>query len=90
VRPIAPRTGAHEITYAEEQEDYMPLTVAIHPHTDGSRSLLTRWTLTPDERRLVAAGEDIYIAQLNFGGPMAPLVVRCGPAEYAAEPQPGT
>ena len=82
MRAIAPRTGADEATFAEEQDEYMPITVAVHPHTDGSRSLLTRWTMTDDERRRVAAGEDIYVAQMNFGGPMTPLLVSVGPGPY--------
>lgn len=83
MRPVAPRTGAPEVTIAEEQEEYMPVTAAIYCHNDGSTVILTRWTLTPDERRKVAAGEDIYIGQLNFGSPMTPLVVSCGPGPYA-------
>lgn len=82
MRPVAPRTGAPEATVAEEQEEYMPLTVARYVHADGSGLLLTRWTLTPAERAAVAAGEDIYVGQLNFGGPMTPLVVQCGPGQY--------
>ncbi len=27
-------------------------------------------------------GEDIYVGQLNFGGPMTPLIVQCGPGHY--------
>ena len=82
MRPIAPRTGAPETTIAEEQEQYMPVTVALYDYPDGSRCLLTRWTLTADERAAVARGEDIYIGQMNFGTPMTPLVVQCGPGEF--------
>ena len=84
MRPIAPRTGAPEVTFAEEQEEYMPLTVAVHRYGDGPCVLLTRWTLTPDERERIAAGEDVYVGQLNFGTPMTPLIVRCGPGDFAA------
>jgi hypothetical protein len=82
MRPIAPRTGFPEVTIAEEQEEYMPVTVALYQYDDGVRGLLTRWTFTPEERAAVAAGEDVYVQQLNFGTPMTPLIVRCGPGDF--------
>lgn len=83
MRPVAPRTGAPEITVAEEQEEYMPVTVGVYQYEDGTRVLMTRWTLTPEERQRVADGEDIYVGQLNFGAPMTPLIVQCGPGDFA-------
>ena len=82
MRPVAPRTSHPEVTYAENQLEYLPVTVARVEHDDGSFSLLTRWSLTPKERQRVAAGEDIYVAQPNWGQPMTPLTVRCGPGPY--------
>jgi hypothetical protein len=84
MRPIAPRTGAPEMTFAEEQEEYMPLTVALYQYDNGVRGLLTRWTPTAEERAALARGEDIYVQQLNFGGPMTPLIVRVGAGDFAA------
>jgi hypothetical protein len=76
---IAPRVGATERTYAEEQAEYMPITVAVVPIENGPYRgacyLLARYTLTAEERRRVAEGEDLYVAQLNFGDPMTPLRV---------------
>jgi hypothetical protein len=83
MRAIAPRTGAPEVTIAEEQEEYSPITVARYHYPNGTGLLLTRWTFTPEERAQIAAGEDVYIGQLNFGGPMTPLIVRCGPGDLA-------
>lgn len=82
MRPVAPRTGAPETTFAEEQEDYMPITIAAYHYGDGTRVLLTRWTFTPSEREAVARGEDVYVGLLN-SGPMTPLIVRCGPGDFA-------
>lgn len=79
MRSVAPRTGAPERMIAENQEEYLPLCVADYVYQDGVRMILTRWTFTPDERAAIARGEDVYIGQLNFGGPMTPLVVQCGP-----------
>lgn len=63
MRPIAPRLGdiAEEITVAEEQEEFKPLTMARVPVEGGGFYMFARWTLTPEERRRVAAGEDIYV-----------------------------
>lgn len=80
MRSIAPRLdGCDEITVAEEQEEYLPITVArIDPppgFPERGTILLTRWQLSDDERKRIAAGEDLYVGQLNFGGPMTPLIV---------------
>jgi len=82
MRPIAPRTGAPEQTFAEKQEEYLPITVGMYRYQDGTRGHLTRWQPTAEERAAIAAGEDIYVLQLNFGTPMTPLLVRCGPSEF--------
>lgn len=72
MRPIAPRlVGYDEITVAEDQPEYMPLAACILaatflPHADGSATRVCRWTFTPEERKQVAAGADIY-----FGSPAA-------------------
>lgn len=85
MRMIAPRTGAHEITLAEEQPEYMPLTAAVYHHAEmQSPVLLTRWTFTPEERRRIAKGEDVYIGVLTFGKPLQPLLVQCGPEGWEA------
>jgi len=83
MRAIAPRTGAPEVTVAEEQEEYMPLAAAIYRYDDGSTGILTRWTFSAEERRAIAAGEDLYIMELVFNGKMTPLVVRTGPGDFA-------
>lgn len=85
MRAIAPRTGAPEQTIAENQEQYLPITVALYSYTDGSRGILTRWTPSAEERAAIAAGEDIYVLQLNFGGPMTPMSARIGPGDWKVD-----
>ena len=82
MRMIAPRTGAPEVTIAEEQEEYKPVTAALYDYADGTRGILTRWQPSPEERAAILAGEDIYVQQLNFGTPMTPMIVRCGPGDF--------
>jgi len=90
MRPIAPRTGAQEITIAEHQHEYLPVTVAIYRHSNGTRSLLTRWTLTPEEREQVAKGEDIYISQLGAAGSMMTPMTAQVSAGWWADPDDGS
>jgi hypothetical protein len=84
MRAIAPRTGAPECTLAEEQEEYQPITVAMYGVNDStSRIVLTRWTLTAEERTAIAAGEDIYSTQmLGEKDLMAPMTIQVGPGGY--------
>lgn len=65
MRPIAPRIeGAEEFTIAENQHEYAPLTACLVQYSDGTVTRVCRWTFTDDERKRIAAGEDIY-----FGTP---------------------
>jgi hypothetical protein len=85
VRPVAPRTGAPEVQVAEEQEEYAPLAMAVYLDPAGTRMLLSRWTFTDEERRRIAAGEDLYVHQLNFGGGITPFGCQVGPEGWTVE-----
>lgn len=82
MRAVAPRTGAVEQTIAEDQPEYQPITVALYQYMDGTKGILTRWKPNDAERAAIAAGEDIYVMQLNFGAPMVPLIVTVGPEGF--------
>lgn len=82
MRAIAPRTGAIETTIAEEQPEYMPITVALYQYADGSCGIVTRWQPSAEERAAILAGEDIYVNQIHFGKHMTPLMVRVGPGDF--------
>lgn len=86
MRPIGPRTGAPEVTIAEDQLEYMPLVAAVYEFKGGGYGYLTRWTLSDDERRQIAEGEDVYIAEmLPEGLPFTPLTVDIGPPGWTVE-----
>lgn len=87
MRMIAPRTGAPEITVAEDQEEYMPITVALYDHPDGVRTILARFTFSAEERAAIAAGADVYFGQLNFGGPMTPINACVGAGDWTVPPE---
>lgn len=63
MRPIAPRLGAgvEEFSVAEDQHEYLTITMAAVGYSDGTLGMIGRWTLSDDERARVAAGEDIYV-----------------------------
>jgi hypothetical protein len=64
MRPIAPRLNhpaADELSVAEEQEEFKTITMARVAYGDGTHAMVGRWTLTPEERKRVADGEDIYV-----------------------------
>jgi hypothetical protein len=77
MRPVAPRIGAPELTLAEEQHDYLPITAAVLQGPHGVE-VVTRWQLTPEDRARLLAGEDLYIRLLTFGQPMQPLAPAIG------------
>jgi hypothetical protein len=82
---IAPRTGAPEVTIAENQPEYLTLTAAAYEYSDGAYGLLTRWRLTEDERKRLLAGEDVYLMQLTFRKPMQPVRLQVGPNGYLVD-----
>lgn len=78
MRPVAPRIpGLEEQTIAEEQEEYLPVTVAVRLNANypSAVEIITRWTFTAEERARVANGEDIYVTQISFTGMMTPINV---------------
>lgn len=67
---------AELVTFAKDQPQYRPLPVARLPGYRGV--LISRWTLTPEERAAIAAGEDLYIQHLTFNNPLQPLLPTVG------------
>jgi hypothetical protein len=63
---------AHElVTYAKDQPEYIPLPVARLRGPEGC--VLSRWSLTAEERARIAAGEDLFIEMWTFGGALQPV-----------------
>ena len=68
------------VTYAKDQPQYQPLPVVRLHGAEGR--LISRWTLTDAERAKIAAGEDIYIEMLTFGGPLQPILPTVGLRDF--------
>ncbi len=83
MRPVSPRLdGYNEIMVAEEQHEFMPLAVTVLPHTDGTCSVVARWTFSADERRRIADGEDVFLGM--------PAMQRITPHWLCVGPPSGT
>jgi hypothetical protein len=79
MRPVAPRIeGAEEITIAEDQLEYLTIVGAYVTYKDSDRTdLVVRWTFTAEERKRIAAGEDIYFGTVG-GGSLNPHWLQVG------------
>lgn len=91
MRMISPQIDAPQETIAEDQEEYQTVTGAFvnnksHGIARGAsyNTIVTAWRPNQQERRRIAAGDDIYISLLTFGAPMQPVLVSTGREEAAA------
>src|SRR5689334_6353919 len=72
-RAVIDAFEAHEVVYAKEQPEYIPLRT-LRGNT-REVPVLSRWTLTPEQRKAVADGADIFLQLLTFGNPLQPIVM---------------
>ncbi len=73
---VIPGLEGLQKTIAKDQPEYRPLPALINYE---KHTVLTRWTLTPDERRLIADGADFFLLVLGIHGglqPVLPAVVK--------------
>lgn len=82
--PIDPRidpakvpAGSAAVVIAEHQNEYRDLPSVRTPNG----YVITRWTLTDDERRRIANGEDLFITLLSHGR-IFPLLPSVGPIDW--------
>jgi hypothetical protein len=77
VDPSLVPEGSRAIVIAEHQEEYRDLPSIRTP--DGQ--VITRWTLSDEERLRILAGEDIYITLLSHGQ-INPLFATVGTVDW--------
>jgi len=68
------------VTFAKDQPEYRPLPAVVFHGPE--RRVISRWTLTADERARIAAGEDLYVEQLTFGGALQPILPTIGLRDF--------
>jgi hypothetical protein len=69
VSPVIPSINSDEIIYAKDQPEYLPLPAV--KLEDGT--ILTRWELSEEEKRLILEQGYIYLEVLTFNRPLQPL-----------------
>lgn len=72
--PVMPGMEQHEVVYAKNQPQYQPLrTLIVDP--GPQYRVMSRWTLTPEQRKAVAEGADIFLTVLTFRNPLQPVLI---------------
>jgi len=74
--PIFDGLESKEIIYAKDQPEYIPLRTLVSAGPD--RKVISRWTLTNEQRKAVAEGADIFLQLLTFGRPLQPILMAVG------------
>jgi len=77
VNPDLVPDGSRAVVIAEHQEEYRDLPSIRTP--DGQ--VITRWSLSDEERAMIVRGEDVYVTILSHG-PINPLFVSVGPVNW--------
>jgi hypothetical protein len=72
--PVIPGREKDEVVYAKDQPEYRPLRALVED-PDGERRVISRWTLTDEQRKSVANGADIFLSVLTFGRPLQPILM---------------
>ncbi len=97
--PVVDGLEGRELVYAELQPQYNPLRTLVS--IGRARRVISRWTLTEEQRKAVAVGADIFLELLTFGHPLQPIRmavsdgkldtewVRACLLDESVEPKPG-
>lgn len=72
-KPVVDGLEAHEVIYAKDQPQYVPLRSLRSNYAEGA--VLSRWALTAAQRKAVAEGADIFLELLTFGEPLQPILM---------------
>lgn len=75
--PVIPGVDLEEVVYANDQPQYQPLP--CFKCLDGK--ILTRWTLSEEEKRLVLEQGYIYLAVSTFNEPLQPVYLSARPPD---------
>jgi hypothetical protein len=90
MRMIRPKLAVDQVTIAEGQEEFKPVTAALIRHRAYGPGLhgdwnqvTTAWLPSEEEIQRMIAGEPIYLSQLTFGNPMQGVLLSVGTKETA-------
>ncbi len=77
VNPALVPEGSRAVVIAERQDEYRDLPSIRTPNG----YVITRWSLSDEERAAIVRGEDIYITLLSHGA-INPLFATVGPVDW--------
>jgi hypothetical protein len=69
--PVIDGLEQYEIVMAKNQPEYVPLRCLPGKTLQGER--LSRWTPTPEQRKAIADGADIFLELWTYNAPMNPI-----------------
>lgn len=69
--PVVDGLEQQEIVYAANQPEYIPLRTLKSNGPMGA--VISRWALTPEQRKAIAEGADIFLELSTFHGPLQPI-----------------
>jgi hypothetical protein len=70
-KPVVDGLERYEVVFAKDQPEYIPLRTLTS--NNAERLVLSRWTLTPEQRQAIAAGADVFLELGTFGNPLQPI-----------------
>ena len=80
--PVVDGLETQETVYAKDQPEYIPLRTL---KADGSMgAVISRWSLTPEQRKAIADGADIFLELSTFHGPLQPTRMAISDASGSA------
>ncbi len=79
--PVVEGLESHEVVFAKNQPQYNPLRCLKGNTAYGE--VLSRWTLTEEQREAVAEGADIYLEISTFNTPLQPIRLAIGNKPHA-------
>ena len=83
MRSVAPRTGAPEVSLGRDQHEWAELTAARYVILNTREVwYVSRWRLDDEERAKIAAGEDLFLSVVTFGGPVQPVALSVGEEDW--------
>jgi hypothetical protein len=74
--PVIDGLEDHEVVFAKDQPEYIPLRVLVMKRPGNP--VLSRWTLTDEQRKTVAEGADVFLELMTFGQPLQPIRIAIG------------
>jgi hypothetical protein len=84
VSPVLPGYDVAEVVFAKDQPEYMQLPAVRVESPEAP--VLTRWELSDEDRKKIAAGADIYLWVTTFGRALQPVALQVATASEIMDP----